>query len=66
MNKIMPKHIQEQAEAEARQLTSEEFTDQELLDMPDEDFFKAAGTSNAMKMDKRFLNLAMARRNNAA
>lgn len=56
---IMPDRVQQQATKES----SRTYTNEELLVMSDEDFFKAAGTRDISEMDKRFLTLAMQRRN---
>jgi hypothetical protein len=58
--KIMPERLHQQAAEAARP----DYSNQELLDMSDEDFYKAAGTSDLREMDKRFMTLAMQRLSN--
>lgn len=57
---MMPRKLVEKA-AEVEQ-TIQNSTPDELLTMSDEDFYKAAGTTNVMEMDPRFLAIAMKRR----
>jgi len=59
--KIMPERLQQQAEQEA----AKAYSNEELLAMSDEDFFKAAGTSDLREMDKRFMTLSMQRLSNS-
>lgn len=55
---ILPDDVRDQA---AKQAANPTYTDQQLLDMDDEAFYAAAGTSDLKKMDKRFTTLAMRR-----
>lgn len=59
--KIMPDRVRQQAEKE----TAKKYTNDELLAMTDEEFYKAAGTSDLREMDKRFMTLAMNRLSNS-
>ena len=58
--KIMPQRLSQQAAQEAAR---RQYTNDELLAMSDEDFFKAAGSSDVRDMDQRFMTLAMQRKN---
>lgn len=57
---IMPKHVVQQAQEQA----AKDYSNEELLAMTDEDFYKAAGSSDLRDMDQRFMTLAMQRLNN--
>ncbi len=63
INGIIPKDMAE--EAAKREAETSEYTDADLLAMTEEEFFQAAGGSNPMRWDPRFLMLA-ARRKTAA
>jgi hypothetical protein len=65
INGIIPKDMAEEAAKRQAETGSETYTDNELLGMTDEAFFAAAGGTNPMKWDPRFLMLA-ARRKTAA
>jgi hypothetical protein len=56
VNGIIPKDMAEQAAKAAEK--NQQFTDAELLAMTDEAFFQAAGGTNPMRWDQRFLLLA--------
>ena len=58
--KIMPQRLHQQGEPEK----APDYSNTELLAMSDEDFYKAAGTSDLREMDKRFTTLAMNRLSN--
>jgi hypothetical protein len=60
---IMPQRIQDQAGARAQEL-SKKYSNEELLAMDDEDFYKVAGTSDLREMDQRFMTLMMNRLSN--
>lgn len=55
---VIPVRVQQKVADEATKVYSNE----ELLAMNDEDFFKAAGTNDVTEMDKKFLNLAFQRK----
>lgn len=57
---VLPEKIRQQAAEQAAKVYSNE----ELLAMSDEDFYKSAGTSDLREMDTRFMTLAMNRLNN--
>lgn len=63
INGIVPADMA--AEAAKRQSEEKQYTDAELLSMSEDEFFKAAGGSNPMRWDQRFLVLA-GRRKTAA
>ncbi|QEQ93912.1 hypothetical protein SEA_KARDASHIAN_47 [Streptomyces phage Kardashian] len=54
---IMPQRLHQQEAGQTREPTNEE-----LLAMSDEDFYKAAGSTDVRDMDKRFMTLAMQRK----
>lgn len=58
---IMPQEVQANAEAEATRV-NRDYSNQELLDMSDEDFYAVAGTKKFSEMDKRFQLIAWERR----
>lgn len=59
---IMPKEVQENADKEEARNTRN-YSNQELLEMSDEDFFGVAGTRDLMKMDQRYMQIAWQRKN---
>jgi hypothetical protein len=63
INGIIPKDMAE--EVQKKQAEGEHYTDAQLLAMTDDAFFEAAGGTNPMRWDSRFLTLA-ARRKTAA
>jgi hypothetical protein len=63
INGIIPKDMAE--EAAKREAEEKQYTDADLLAMTDDAFFTAAGGTNPMRWEPRFLTLA-ARRKNAA
>lgn len=66
INGIIPKDMAEQVSAREAEDKTKQHTDAELLAMPEEAFFAAAGGTNPMRWeDPRFLMIA-ARRKNAA
>jgi hypothetical protein len=60
INGIIPKDMAE--EVQKKQAEGQQFTDAELLSMTEEAFFQAAGGSNPMRWDPRFLTLASRRK----
>jgi len=54
---MMPEDVRKQAEAQKNR----QYTDQELLEMSDDEFYLAAGTRDPKEMDKHFLVIAMKR-----
>lgn len=60
---ILPEELKKKAAEQAELPKS--YTDHELLDMSDEEFYAAAGTSDLKLMDKRFTTLAMRRLSNS-
>lgn len=56
--KILPTEIKRQAEEQA----AKKYTDEELLAMSDEDFYRAAGTKKFDEMNKRFSLIAYKRK----
>jgi hypothetical protein len=57
---ILPGHVVQQAKEQVAQ----DYSNTELLAMSDDDFYKAAGTTDIRDMNQRFMTLAMQRRNN--
>lgn len=60
---IMPPEVQANAREEAEK-TNRDYSNQELLDMVDEQFYLVAGTNKFSEMDKRFQQIAWERRGN--
>ncbi|QPX71434.1 hypothetical protein SscP1EGY_36 [Streptomyces phage SscP1EGY] len=60
---IMPQEVQQNAAAEAARV-NRDYSNQELLDMSDEDFYLVAGTDKFSEMEKRFQLIAWERREN--
>ncbi len=60
---IMPQEVQVNAQEEAARV-NRDYSNQELLDMSDEDFYAVAGTKKFAEMDKRFQLIAWERREN--
>jgi hypothetical protein len=65
INGIIPRDMAEEYAKQKATTDPDKFSDAELLGMTDEAFFAAAGGTNPMKWDSRFLMLA-ARRKTAA
>jgi hypothetical protein len=57
---LMPQDVQQKAAEKAART----YSNDELLAMNDEEFYKAAGTSDLRNMDQRFMTLAMNRLSN--
>lgn len=60
---IMPQEVQANAQEEAARV-NRDYSNQELLEMSDEDFYAIAGTKKFAEMDKRFQLIAWERREN--
>jgi len=60
---IMPQEVQDNAAAEAEQV-NQDYSNDELLAMKDEQFYLIAGTNKFSEMDKRFQLIAWERREN--
>lgn len=58
---IMPQEVQQNADEEAARV-NRNYTNQELLDMADEDFYAVAGTKKFSEMEKRYQLIAWERR----
>ena len=58
---IMPQEVQANAQDEAARV-NRDYSNQELLDMSDEDFYAVAGTKKFSEMEKRFQLIAWERR----
>lgn len=65
INGIIPADMAEEVAKKQAESESKQYSDDELLSMRDEAFFQAAGGTNPMKWDQRFLLLA-GRRKTAA
>lgn len=56
--KILPDDVQ----AEMAKESAKEYTDEELLNMPEKDFYRASGVKSMDNMDQRFMQLAVQRK----
>jgi len=58
----MPKNLEDRIEKIMKGEAKKEYTDAELLALPDDEFFKAAGGTNSRNWDPRFLQIAYQRK----